>query len=141
MRKVFLLTFLTLLLLINTRAQALMMLETGAGSEDAFPATLQSADLDRSFADEHSILSDIQGWVTTHTVSMIYLSVLSEGTEPSGMIIQPVPENFLIPLEALAPRGFAPSIGSLPDWYGIHDIQWVLNNWAPRPAETNTPKS
>lgn len=141
MKKILPFTFLTLLLLINTRAQALMMLEPGTGSEDALQTTLQSADLDRSFADEHSILTGIQGWVTTHTVSMIYLSVLSDNNpDHLNILNESVPENFITPVSVILFNGVAPS-AARPDWYGVYDVQWVLNNWAPRQAESNTPQS
>lgn len=119
-----------------------MMVEAGFATDDRRHPNIE-ANLTGTAAAEHrpSILNDIEGWFTTRTVSTIYLTILNESLEFPGTVSGILPETFATTLDSISAQEFAPSVNAQPDWFGVFDIQWVLNNWTPRPGNLNGPKS
>lgn len=129
------------LIMISEPAQALMMVEAGFATDDRRHPNIE-ANLTGTAAEQRpSIMTDIEGWFTTRTVSTIYLTILNESLEFPGTVTGILPEAFATTLDSISAQEFAPSVNAQPDWFGVYDIQWVLNNWTPRPGHLAGPKS
>lgn len=118
-----------------------MMVEAGFATDDRRHPNIESNLTSTAAEPRPSILNDIEGWFTTRTVSTIYLTILNESLEFPGTVTGILPEAFSTTLDSISAQEFAPSVNAQPDWYGVYDIQWVLNNWKPSPVDLTGPKS
>lgn len=118
-----------------------MMVEAGFATDDHRHPNIEANLTSTATEQRPSILNDIEGWFTTRTVSTIYLTILNESLEFPGTVTGILPEAFSTTLDSISAQEFAPSVNAQPDWYGVYDIQWVLNNWTPRPVNLTGPKS
>lgn len=130
-----------LIFLTAMPADAIVMVDTGPGQDDSRARNIQATLSGTGSLGKHSILTEIEGWFTTRTVSTIYLSVFSEGGELPSSFAGGLPEGFTTTLDSISAQEFEPSVNASPDWYGLYDIQWVLNNWGQRPLFLKSPRS
>ncbi|MGE0267339.1 MAG: PEP-CTERM sorting domain-containing protein [Candidatus Omnitrophota bacterium] len=128
MKKNFVSVFVLLLTLFTAAsAQALVLVDTGPGPNDnqfqSTPAVLFA----KFHLDFDYTLTDVEGWFTTRTVSTIYLGILRDGGELPNVIVEDLPEGgSTFAFDTIYGQSFDIPQGNEPDWFGVHDVEWVL---------------